>query len=63
MSVKTQDDPNDYGLIIKKTETMGFGVYTLKDIKKGEKICPYAFKDDQKMSLKSYREKYGKNNL
>ena len=32
--VKTRDNPHDYNLIIKNTDSMGYGLFTTKDIKK-----------------------------
>ena len=63
MSVLTQDNPNDYGLIIKDTEDMGLGVFAERTFAVGEKICPYAYQSNQVMSIKEYRKKYGKSNL
>jgi len=61
--IKTRDNPKDYNLQIKEAENMGYGLFTLKDIKKGELICPYVYDDSDIMSIRDFREKYGNDNL
>jgi len=55
----TRDNPEDYELEIKDTETMGKGLFTLKDIKKDEMIAPYVYDESNIMTIRDFRNKYG----
>jgi len=63
MMIQTRDNPKDYDLEIKETDNMGYGLFTLKDIKKGGFICPYVYDENDIMSIREFREKYGNDNL
>ncbi len=59
----SRDNPSDYNLEIKKTNEMGMGLFTLKDIKKNDLICPYVYEEEDIMKIKDFRLKYGNDNL
>lgn len=50
-------NPSDYNLVIAPSDIEGLGVYSLTDIKKGKKICPFV---GEEMSYKEFMERYGK---
>ena len=58
-----RDNPIDYNLEIKETNTMGLGLFTTKEIKKDDYICPYTYDPTEKYSLKDFKLKYGNDYL
>lgn len=57
--MSSYDDPKLYDLEIKKSKIHGWGLFTLVDIKKGEKIVPFNYKKSNVMKWKDFKEKYG----
>ena len=60
--MNTIDNPEDYDLEIKPTETMGYGTFATKDFKRGDVICPFVFKEEDKMGISEYRDTIGYDN-
>ena len=54
----TRDKPSKYNLKIKKSKIHGYGVFTLKPIKKGEMICPYSHSNSDIMKWADFIKKY-----
>ena len=57
----TSDNPNDYDLVIKTSSLSGagLGLFTKKNIKKGDKIAPFVYEDKDVMTLNDFHKKYG----
>jgi hypothetical protein len=55
----SRDNPEDYQLEIKDTDTMGKGLFTKIKINKGSVICPYVYDESDVMTTRQWREKYG----
>jgi hypothetical protein len=56
------DNPEDFGLEIKDTASMGKGVFATKDFKRGDKLCPFKYLEKDKMGISEYRDIYGWDN-
>jgi SET domain-containing protein len=49
-------DPSEYNLEKRPSNVHGFGMFTLKNIKKGAEICPFA---GEEMSYQEFKKRYG----